>query len=652
MESAMKGSFRLCVIGIVAALLIAFFLQRTALAGSKQELSADHPEILAGTWVLDLKQSSLGSDPYEQFDAWKLTFTRVTTTTLAWTSNATIRGKTITFSWTGPIDGSPKPLIGTEGSDAYRWRKNALIRLSDLGDGETKRDTVTISRDGETMTIQDRSTTPHGVLFATLVMRRQWAQNAPASTPPAHSFRERLTTLTDSDSRPWTAEQFATMGRIRDAAMIDPNAYNMLAHLTDNIGPRLSGSLQAQAAVEWVAARMREMGAAVTLEKTTVPHWVRGQEDAVLTMWPGMSPGTTQKIVVTALGNSVATSEDGLTANVIVVSSFAELRNLPVDEVKGKIVLFNKPFDKELAEQGFGVDAYAQNGAYRVIGPSFGASLGAAAVLVRSLGSADFRLPHTGVTLYGEGVEKVPAAAIAAEDADLLARLSKQGPVTMRLTLTPKTLPPANSYNVIADWKGSEHPEEVVLVSGHLDSWDLGTGAIDDGAGIAISMQTIHLLQSLNIHPKRTIRFVAWMNEEFGASGATTYLQEHSSELTDHIAALESDLGCDHPTGLTFFGVPEAARYLAPVADALAPIGASVLTRSDEVTAEDIAGMVELGVPGLRPSQDSRFYFNYHHSAADTLDKVNVQQLNENAAVMAVTAYALADAPEAIPRRK
>ena len=478
------------------------------------------------------------------------------------------------------------------------------------------------------------------------------AQNAPASTPPSNSFRKRFTTLTDSDTKPWTAEQFATMGRIRDAAMTDPNAYNMLAHLTDNIGPRLSGSLQAEAAVEWVAAKMREIGATVTLEKTTVPHWVRGKEEAVLTIWPGMPPGTTQKIVITALGYSVPTAEDGLTANVIVVNSFAELRSLPVEEVKGKIVLFNKPFDKELTAQGFGLDAYAQNAAYRGIGPSFAASLGAAAVLVRSLGSADFRLPHTGVTLYGEGVDKVPAAAITTEDADLLARLSKQGPVTMRLTLTPKTLPPASSYNVIAEWKGSEHPDEVVLVSGHLDSWDLGTGAIDDGAGIAISMQTIYLLQLLNIHPKRTIRFVAWMNEEFGASGATTYLQEHSGELTHHVAALESDLGCDHPTGLTFFGTPDAAKYLAPVAEALAPIGASVITRSDEVTAEDIAGMVQLGVPGLRPSQDSRFYFNYHHSAADTLDKVNVQELNENAAVMAVTAYALADASAAIPRRK
>jgi hypothetical protein len=143
------------------------------LASNKQGLNADHPQILVGKWVLDLNKSSLGSDPYEQFDAWSLTFTRATTTTLAWVSEATIHGKTMTFSWTGPIDGSPKPLIGTEGSDAYHWRKSALIRLSNLGHGETKRDTVTISRDGETMTIQDRSTTPHGVVFATLVMRRQ-----------------------------------------------------------------------------------------------------------------------------------------------------------------------------------------------------------------------------------------------------------------------------------------------------------------------------------------------------------------------------------------------------------------------------------------------------------------------------------------------
>jgi hypothetical protein len=169
----MRRSFRLCAIGVVVGVLTTPAHQATVLAGSKHGLSADRPEILVGKWVLDLKQSTLGSDPYEQFDAWSLTFTRATATTLAWTSDATIHGKTIAFSWAGPIDGSPQPLVGTEGSDSYHWHKSALIRLSDLGHGETKRDIVTISRDGETMTIQDRSATPNGVVFAILVMRRQ-----------------------------------------------------------------------------------------------------------------------------------------------------------------------------------------------------------------------------------------------------------------------------------------------------------------------------------------------------------------------------------------------------------------------------------------------------------------------------------------------
>jgi hypothetical protein len=169
----MKGPFRIFAVGVVAGLLTASAHQMTVSAGSKRSLSGNHPDILVGKWVLDLKKSTLGSDPYEQFDAWSLTFTRATATTLAWTSDATIHGKTITFSWAGAIDGSPQPLIGTEGSDAYHWHKDALIRLSDLGHGETKRDSVTISRDGETMTIQDRSTTPDGVALATLLMRRQ-----------------------------------------------------------------------------------------------------------------------------------------------------------------------------------------------------------------------------------------------------------------------------------------------------------------------------------------------------------------------------------------------------------------------------------------------------------------------------------------------
>jgi carboxypeptidase Q len=387
-------------------------------------------------------------------------------------------------------------------------------------------------------------------------------------------------------------------------------------YLTDSIGPRLAGSPQT-AAVQWVAKEMRAAGADVSMEQTTVPHWVRGQESACLTVWPGMTPNTTQKIVITALGNSVATPDTGLVAPVVVVTSFADLQRLGPEAVKGKIVLFDRPFDKELAAEGRGLDAYILNAPYRISGASVAASAGAAAVLVRSLGSEDLRIPHTGVVLYKNGT-KIPAAAITAEDAELIARLARRGTVVMRLVLTPKTLPPATSYNVIADWKGSDHPEQVVIVSGHLDSWDLGTGAVDDGAGVVTAMETIQLLHSLGIHPHRTIRFVAWMNEENGASGAAT-------------------------------GSPGLSKYLAPVAQALDPLGADTIEATEDLPSEDIAPLVEAGVPGITPAQDLRYYFNYHHTAADTLDKVNPRYLAENAAVIAVTAYALADASNPPP---
>ena len=445
----------------------------------------------------------------------------------------------------------------------------------------------------------------------------------------------------------WTPDQLATMARLRDAAMSDLYALTELRHLTDNIGPRLAGSAQAQAAVEYVAGEMRTLGADVQLEKTTVPHWVRGEETGALVAWPGMTAGTTQKIVLTALGGSVATDAHGLTADVVVVNNFDELKALPPGAVKGKILLFNERFDKRLAAQGNGLAAYGEAVLYRGAGPSVAASLGAAAVLVRSVGGADFRLPHTGATFYTDGIPKVPAAAVTAEDADLLENLSHQGSVKMRLTLTPQSLPPVTSYNVIADWMGTEHPEQVVVVSGHLDSWDLGTGAIDDGAGIVVSMQAIHLLQKLGIHPKRTVRFIAWMDEEQGGEGAATYAQEHAGDLANHIGALESDLGADHPDGISFAGKPALGEYLKPVAHVLGPIGASTLTASEEA-GEDVSFLN--GVPGFTPTQDSRFYFNYHHTAADTFDKVDPKLLSENAAVMTVVAYALADASTPAPR--
>ena len=447
----------------------------------------------------------------------------------------------------------------------------------------------------------------------------------------------------------WSDEQLRTMEQLRDAAMKSDYAYDELEHLTDNIGPRLSGSPQAQKAVEWVAAEMRKLGAEVTLEKAPVPHWVRGVETGELTKWPDQATGTTQKIVLTALGGSVATPAQGITADVIVADNWKELHALPPGAAKGKILLLNHAFDKELAATGNGLQAYGGGVVYRGAGPIAAASLGAVAVLVRSVGGADYRLPHTGATAYAPDVTKIPAAAISAEDAGLLKRLTTQGSVTMHLTLTPQTLPDADGYNVIADWKGTEHPEQVVVVSGHLDSWDLGTGAIDDGAGVAVSMQAIHLMNELKIHPRRTVRMIAWMSEEEGSEGAAQYMREHAAEMGNHVGAIESDLGADHPTGIYYAGKPELGNWLRPIAEILDANGAGTLVNAPE-TGEDISGMTEKGVPSFAPVQDSRFYFNYHHTAADTFDKIDKKHLNENAAIMTVLAYALADSPEPAAR--
>jgi Zn-dependent M28 family amino/carboxypeptidase len=466
------------------------------------------------------------------------------------------------------------------------------------------------------------------------------AQSAPSSPPPR--ILDRLNAMMGEGKSAWTPEQLAVMERLRDAALSDPYALSELRHLTDNIGPRLSGSPQAQQAVEYVAAEMRALGAEVTLERALVPHWVRGAETAELVQWPGQTPGTTQKVVLTALGPSVATPPEGLTAEVVVVDDWKQLRALPPGAAKGKILLFNHKFDKELAAEGHGGEAYGGAVVYRGAGPVAGAAAGAAAVLVRSAGGADYRLPHTGLTDYAEGVAKIPAAAVAAEDADLLKNLAGQGTVKLHLTLTPQTLPDAVSYNVIADWKGTERPEQVVIVSGHLDSWDLGTGAIDDGAGVAVSMQAIHLLRELGIHPRRTVRFVAWMSEEEGSEGAAAYMKDYAAEVTNHVAAIECDLGADHPTGIYYTGKPTLDRWLGPVAQVLDAIGAGSLV-SSEGAGEDVDGLTQKGVPSFAPVQDSRTYFNYHHTAADTFDKVDPKHLNENAAVIAVLAYALAD---------
>ena len=439
------------------------------------------------------------------------------------------------------------------------------------------------------------------------------------------------------------------LNQIRQASLQDNYAYTQLAHLTNNIGPRLSGSPQAQQAVEYVAAELRRLGLEVQLEKLMVPHWVRGVETGELVQYPGQAPNTTQKIVVTALGGSVASPPEGLTAEVICVNNFEELDALGREKVAGKIVLFNKRFDKQMAAEGYGGPAYGQSVIYRGLGPSAASRLGAVAALNRSAGGGDYRLAHTGDMRYSPDAPKIPAAGITAEDADLIAYLTTQGPVQLHLTLTPQTLPDAVSYNVIGDLKGTEHPEQVVIVSGHLDSWDLATGAIDDGAGVAVAMETAEVLQQLHLRPKRTIRVIAWMNEENGLVGGRTYAKDYSADLANHIAAIESDLGAGHPLGFYADVSPKALPMLRPVSSVLESSGATLMDSSRE-TGSDISPLEAAGVPAFGIFQDSRTYFNYHHTAADTLDKVVPHELAENAAAMAVLAYAIANLPEPLPR--
>ena len=442
-----------------------------------------------------------------------------------------------------------------------------------------------------------------------------------------------------------------TLARIRDSAMTSTWAWQHLAELTDTIGPRLSGSPQLTAAIAQVASAMRALGARVTLQPAKIPHWVRGAEQADLIEYPGRPTGISQRLQLTALGSSGATPAEGLRARVIVVHDFGAL-TARSSEVPGSIVLFDEHFDQRLADNGDAFDAYGQAVLYRGSGPSRAAELGAVAALVRSVGGANYRLPHTGVTIWKDGQRAIPAAALAQEDADLVARLAASGPVTMNLLLTPVTLPDADSANVIADWPGREKPDEYVIVSGHLDSWDLGTGATDDGVGAMAAAAVIAVLKQLDLHPRRTIRFIAWTIEENGGRGNLAYFESVRQNLTMQVAAIESDSGAGRALGVNATVSSGSLSALQPVIDALTPIGATVLERHDDELGSDIGPLQGAGVPGFSPQVDRRHYFDYHHTAADTLDKIDPQNLNSQAATMAVLAYFLADMPEVLPRFK
>jgi carboxypeptidase Q len=433
---------------------------------------------------------------------------------------------------------------------------------------------------------------------------------------------------------------------LRDAALEDNYAYQQVAHLTENIGPRPDGSPQAQAAAQYVAQELRRLGLDVRLEEVMVPQWIRGPERAELVEYPGQAPGTTQKIVVTALGGNTPTPPDGVTAEVAVVRDYAELDALGREKIAGKVVLFNVIFDESKAAAGHAFDAYQEAVGYRARGAKAAAKLGAVASLVRSVGAAGFRLAHTG---WSEAAG-IPAGAVTSEDAALIADLAAQGTVRLRLVLAAQNGPDVSSHNVVADLKGAEHPEQIVMVSGHVDSWDLGTGAIDDAAGVAVAMEAAEVVQRLHLRPKRTLRVVAWMDEENGGRGHDAYAKDHAAELSNHVGAIESDSGADHPLGYWARVNPAALLVLQPVQEILRTFGASLMQTIREGPGADIAPLAKAGVPAFGLMQDGRTYFIYHHTAADTLDKINPRELRENGAAMAVLGYALACLPQALPR--
>jgi carboxypeptidase Q len=419
-----------------------------------------------------------------------------------------------------------------------------------------------------------------------------------------------------------------------DAATGDSAAYARLGKLVDTFGHRLSGSASLEAAIDWILAGMKADGLQnVRGERVMVPHWVRGTESADLVK-PRAAP-----LRMLGLGGSIGTPKGGITAPVLVVGSFDELRSR-ASEASGKIVVFDAPFT-----------SYRETVHYRVEGPSVAARAGAVACLIRSVASFSIRSPHTGVTHYDSTVARIPAAALSVEDAEMLHRFQDRGgPVVVRLKMEARTWPDAPSRNVVAEVVGRERPDEVVVLGGHIDSWDVGQGAMDDGGGAVAAWEAVRLMHRLGLRPRRTVRVVLWTNEENGGKGALRYRDAHTSQLASHVLAMESDNGVFTPRGFRFSGSDAALARVQQVAALLHPIGADKVSREKESPEADIAPLVERGVPGVGLDVDRTRYFWFHHSDGDTLDKLDPAELARCVAAMAVMAYVVADLPDPLAR--
>lgn len=428
--------------------------------------------------------------------------------------------------------------------------------------------------------------------------------------------------------------------RIIEAARKDRGAYAKLAQLTDRIGHRLAGSPELERAIAWAVQTMRDDGHVARTEKVMVPHWVRGVEEAAL-----LAP-VSRPLPVLGLGGTVSTPKGGLTANVVVIHDFSELEARAA-EIKGSIVLYDvpmPPWTEEKGNYGYGVAV-----PYRSRGPSLAAKYGAVASLVRSVTPHSLYTLHTGALRYDEAQPKIPAGAITVEDAALITRLAATGPVQIKLRLESRMLPDAESANVIGELLGREAPDEVVVIGGHIDSWDVGQGAHDDGAGCVTMMQAITVLKKLGLQPRRTIRVVLFTNEENGVRGAKAYAAEHAAELGKTVLAVESDGGGFAPRGFDVATKPEVEKRVVErmrdLASLLAPLDATRIVPGGHA-GTDVEPMIAGGVPTLNLESANRTYFDIHHTQADTLDKVDPAQLADAVAAMAVVAYVVADLPD------
>jgi carboxypeptidase Q len=416
--------------------------------------------------------------------------------------------------------------------------------------------------------------------------------------------------------------------KLINAALADHEGYQRLTYLCYRIGNRLSGSTGLDRAIEWSVEQMKAAGLSnVQVIPTKVPHWVRGAEQA------RMVAPLDKPLHMLGLGMSIGTPAGGITADVASVATFDDLAKLGREKIQGKIVLYNEEFN-----------GYGPTRVYRATGAARAAAFGAVGVLVRSATPLAMQIPHTGEMNYDEALPKIPAAAVSPEDAMMMATLVSEGvPVRVHLEMAAQMLPDADSGDVVGEIPGKVHPEQVVVMGGHLDSWDVGQGAQDDGASIIACLQALALMKKMGLQPERTIRVAFWVNEENGGRGGDSYRAWVGDKIKDQVAAIEMDGGAEAPRGYGA-GVDAASmETLRQIGKLLERIGASEIAGGGG--GSDIAPLIRDGVPGLSERTAGTHYFDWHHTDADTLDKVNPEDFRKNLASLAVMGFVLADMP-------